>query len=263
MGQFQKTKVPTGKGSRLDGVTSGNTTPPMDQEVPIKSKDLAKRVTQGKGNQAEAKAKTVDPEQMVKLASVPKSATAAKPGSLHEPVKDALPLPSPSKDSRYKLAVFPWLLRGEATFFTSQVLDSIKVAIEKKKSFIPVFSYYDLRAEHQTKSLKGSFLSRNVIDDLWIRKGFFSKLKPNIDLICKLGEELKVDVVLIYYLSARTMSEDKTEISPIEVFLIDVNRKGHYVSRRASVYTNSVLFIQNLEKLVENAFSDFLSADAT
>ena len=58
----------------------------------------------------------------------------------------------------------------------------------------------DLGFPFKTKMIGKNTLPDNVIDRLWKTESLFSNPEPNVELLCKLGRELDVDLILICYL---------------------------------------------------------------
>jgi hypothetical protein len=140
------------------------------------------------------------------------------------------------------------------------VLDSLKKAIEKAESFDPVFSYYDFGKKYETKAISNSLINKRIVDEMWIKGGFWSKAKLNTDLIYEIGAKLNVDVVLLYSITGRDMSVSDTELDPIEVFLIDLrSRKTYHINRRESISTYKDSVNVELELLTNKVLAKFVS----
>ncbi len=209
----------------------------------------------------ETKTKGDEPQEKAKLAAISTDNRRVEPGRLQEELKDgALQTTQSPSDSRYKLAVFPWRLRGSAIFFKDNVLDSLKKAIEKAESFDPVFSYYNFGKKYDTKAISDSLINKRIVDEMWIKGGFWSKAKLNTDLIYEIGAKLNVDVVLLYSITGRDMSVSDTELDPIEVFLIDLHsKKTYHINRRESISTYKDSVNVELELLTNKVLAKFVS----
>lgn len=98
-----------------------------------------------------------------------------------------------SRNFPYKLMIFPWLASTSAHFHT--ILDRIIGHLQKSGLFTLKFSFYKIHENLGAKKID-NIINDSVIDKIWSKKSFFSRKEPNMDLICKLGEALKVDTVL-------------------------------------------------------------------
>ncbi len=208
-----------------------------------------------------ARTKNGEAQEKVELASISSDDRRAERARLHDDLKnEVLQTKQSPPDSRYKLAVFPWRLRGSAIFFKDNVLDSLKKAIENADLFDPVFSYYDLGKKYETKAISNSLINDRIVDEMWIKRGFWSKSKLNTDLIYEIGAKLNVDVVLLYSIAGRDKSVGETELDPIEVFLVDLNnKKTYHVNRPRSISTYQDSVNLELELLTNKVLTKFES----
>jgi hypothetical protein len=107
--------------------------------------------------------------------------------------------------SHLKLAVFPWYVKiGAVSKYVDdedakeRAIDALKQALSSNDIFVPTHSNYKLGKEYKTKLISLNMLPGGDINELWRKKSSSSRRSPNIDLVCKLGKQLKVDIVLLY-----------------------------------------------------------------
>jgi hypothetical protein len=132
------------------------------------------------------------PDKTPKKSSASKmQASVAPQPAPPKPSVSSMP-PAAGQDGRYKMAVFPWRLRGSSSrldkIFVNGFWDFVQ---DQKNAVVTKYSYYDLKNEPAVKKLRQDYFDEDLIKELW------SGNNPNIDLICKIGEDLGVDVVFI------------------------------------------------------------------
>jgi len=167
--------------------------------------------------------------------------------------------------TRPRLAIFPSILRQER----GEALDDITIidtaidALSQVKADVssfgpiysyygPIYSYYDLGNKHKTIKIGQNIMTDAVVDDLWIRKSFFSDKEPNVDLICQVGKQLKVDAVLLYYIIDRIHDDD------VKIFLINVKTgKKYYAEDRIDFRSDSGVLLFSLKHLTEKIITDY------
>lgn len=160
---------------------------------------------------------------------------------------------------RIKLAVLPWNLEGFAKDCKYIAINALNQAIIDNQRFVPLFSYYDLGNKLKTKNISDDLLREDVIDDLWFRRSAFSEVEPNIDLICRVGRELQVDVVLMYDLFVSSFSEVFWQSHGhhfMRVFLINLKTKEKYYAKGITTNFDFDGFDQ-VKSLTEKVFNDF------
>jgi hypothetical protein len=94
--------------------------------------------------------------------------------------------------------------------------------IDQKKTVVPQYSYYELKEEFKAKKLKRDYFTEDLNKQLW------SGSKPNIDLICKIGKELGVDVVFVSNIYTKAWDQD---LGMFDVYFIDIHSRQMYSGR--------------------------------
>ena len=132
-------------------------------------------------------------------------------------------------DSRIKLAILPWYFSAPAnehSWFIDRVestASAVSETILDSESFVLTYSYYDLGNNFKAKKIDRSIIDDTIVKELWASKDIFSDHKPNIDLVCEIGRELKVDEIVMYALRLnRNWSTD------IRFYLVNVDKKQVY-----------------------------------
>lgn len=132
---------------------------------------------------------------------------------------------------RVKLAIFPWKLEDLATRYIDSALRDVKDVISQNiKEFNPVFSYYTLGRPFNEKRIQE--VDRN---ELWIKKSFFSSLEPNVSKICKLGNSMQVDAVLICHLKVNE------NLATLKGFLVNVHTNKVFKTVRFGMEDHDVV----------------------
>jgi len=120
-----------------------------------------------------------------------------------------------------KLAVFPWYETGSAANYRHMVREALDSVLNETTLSPPIVFSDDPRVQQ----LKG-------VNKIWtVRSG---SPVPDVDLISRLGKELKVNTVLIFSLDIiERASRDRLIVTAprIEVFLIDVEKRRKAVAR--------------------------------
>lgn len=125
-----------------------------------------------------------------------------------------------------KLAIFPFSVEYNEGAWLAQIdrLDELAItvltkAIISQKSFQAKYSYYDLDKYFQTEKIPDSIISAKTRENLWRKNYFLGIKKPNLDLLCDLGNKLDVGAIITYYIFY-----DTTTIN-VGAFMIDVQEK--------------------------------------
>jgi hypothetical protein len=132
------------------------------------------------------------------------------------------------QDGRYKMAVLPWRLRGSSyrlePVFVNGFLDFVR---GQKNAVVAKYSYYEIRAkaEPAVKKLSRDYFNEDLINQLWPGD------KPNIDLICKIGKDLGVDVVFTSDLYTKPAYNYQGRFN---VFFVDIHTRRLYSGDIAS-----------------------------
>ena len=109
-------------------------------------------------------------------------------------------------NSQFKLAIFPIYVSKIATAGSPTYTNPKEVALSclgdilgSHELFALIYSYYDLKINGKTQKISKNIISPNAERILWIKNGFFSSAKkPNIDIVCELGNKLEADFVTMY-----------------------------------------------------------------
>ena len=102
------------------------------------------------------------------------------------------------------LAIFPMYLFASHSMhlplknFEEQVVKSLKKALVENNLFNPAFSYYELTKEFQTKKIPIEIIDEKKIKKMYNPSIFQKYNEPDLDLLIKLGTQLKVDAVLLF-----------------------------------------------------------------
>lgn len=160
-----------------------------------------------------------------------------------------VPEERPEMDSRLKLAVFPMYFPtptiGEedaATEISSQVLGASEV-------FKTTYSYYHTGENADSKNKNDNLFTGDIINNIWKKKSFFSGTQPNIDLINQMGNQLYVDVVLLYKFIAATMRDYNLTIYLVDIKKSKLYKKTYYIENRSQRADIKVSFEDFLEDL--------------
>jgi uncharacterized caspase-like protein len=128
-----------------------------------------------------------------------------------------------TQDGRYKLAVFPWRLKGSSYRYEEIFFKAFSDFVSNQnKTVVPRYSYYELKEELKVKKLKRDYFTEDLNAQLW------SGSKPNIDLICKIGKELGVDVVFVSNVYTKAWDQD---LGMFDVYFIDIHSRQMYSGR--------------------------------
>ena len=124
---------------------------------------------------------------------------------------------------KIKLAILPWRLTGDAAPRNFVAISVFQQIFDVHKSFVPVYSFYDLGHNFSAKAISNDLLSKKIKKDLWKKDSFFGAPKPNIDLAYKIGKQLGVDAVFICDINVG--NEDPPQAKFV-FYLINVDPKG-------------------------------------
>jgi hypothetical protein len=166
-------------------------------------------------------------------------------------------LPVRDAGNTIEIAIFPWRFNMMAfssyankKSVTAWSIDGLSQVLNEYKLVVPKFSYYDLGNRFNAKNIKDNPLTEAIVNDIWIKKSLFSENKVNLDLIYRLGRQLRVDAVLIYsiYIATRKQTAD--------IILIDIKTKKAY-SKTEGIYVNTLS--SDIKDLTEKIFTDYVN----
>lgn len=145
-----------------------------------------------------------------RVASLPKDIARLEP-----------PKPAPL-ESGLKLAIFPMYISEprHQDRIRPGLLKNILVMLDTADMFREVLSSYDIENRPDIQILGKDLLQKQT----WKRKGFFSKLEPNMDLICEEGKKLGVDAVFALFVD---IDRNNTQYT---AYLINVGKRKAYSS---------------------------------
>jgi hypothetical protein len=133
----------------------------------------------------------------------------------------------PTIQGKRKLAIFPFFLEKSTGYRTSEIanidyflkniisiLDDI---FKEDNAFVPIYSYYNMKKV--INKIPEQIIAEESMKHLWVTSWNSVDKKPDLDLLCELGNQLKVDLILTYwlYISGTDMI--------LKAFLIDVKNK--------------------------------------
>ena len=118
--------------------------------------------------------------------------------------------------SEQSLAIFPWHLAGVSENHKNMMIEVLAEIFGSQYNVKTFYSHYELGKSVETQSISEKILSDEIIDNLWISKGFLS-VQPNLNLICEFGNELYLDKVLIFKFLREAWYGAK-----VTIYLIDV-----------------------------------------
>jgi hypothetical protein len=131
--------------------------------------------------------------------------------------------PEQTTDSRYQVGVLPLQLKNDALRFEYIFTQLIEESI-KETQFFSEYHYYKMNTKYKTDRSEIIF-NKKLMDNLWVKKGFFSKPELNHGFIMQLGKQLEVDAILLFSANVMNMAKDR-----IKAILVDVKREKIYSS---------------------------------
>jgi len=143
--------------------------------------------------------------------------------------------PQMQKETALKVAIFPGLLNNSITQWLSDeeimifIKDALNKSINSNQLLVPKYSYCELK-DIQTEKISGDILSKNVIDNLWLKESSFASEQPNIGLLCQLGKKLQVDAILTY--NTYVYADSHEAFGDFTVSLINVGTKKAYSEKQ-------------------------------
>ena len=129
----------------------------------------------------------------------------------------------PPPDLGYRVAVLPLELRNDASRYKIIFNRLIEESIAETEFFTD-YRFYDLNTRHKTNQSEIIF-DDTLMNNLWLKKGFFSKPELNTGFIIELGHQLGVDAVLVFSANIIELGKDR-----IKALLVDVKNKNIYSS---------------------------------
>ncbi len=162
------------------------------------------------------------------------------------------------KESGFKLAIFLGLTNNSIIQWSSDkeiitiITDALNKAIGSNQLLIPTFSYYELK-NIRTEKISDNILSKNDIDNLWLKETYPTSEEPNDDLICQLGDKLQVDAILTYCTYIYSDSHDK--LGDFTASLINIRSKKTYSEKQTCSLKSGL--DKNLNKVIKNLYKSF------
>ena len=159
-----------------------------------------------------ASVKTVGTDKTPPLAKLPAASPLPKAGP-----------PAQPPGLGYRVAVLPLQLRNDASRYKVIFKRLIEESIAETE-FFRDYRLYDLNTRHKANQSEIIF-DDTLMNNLWLKKGFFSKPEPNTSFIIELGNQLGVDAVLVFSANVIDLGKDR-----IKALLVDVKSKKIYSS---------------------------------
>jgi hypothetical protein len=161
-----------------------------------------------------------------------------------------VPKERPDMDSRLKLAVFPMYFPAPTIGVEDAAVEISSQVLSASEVFKKLYSYYDVGEHVDSKNRDDKLFTDDVINDIWIKKSFFSDTQPNIVLITKMGNQLYVDVVLLYKFVIVTVRDYN-----LTIYLVDIKKEKLY---------KKTYLIENRSQRVDIkiSFEDFLEGQS-
>ena len=158
-----------------------------------------------------------------------------------------------------KLSILPFNISidqaGRRNYIDREVISSVVKglgdSLKETKVFRPTLSYYQLDERFDAEMVNEDVLADHRVDDLWVKKSFFSDPEPAIELIVQIGNQQKVDAVLLSHIDV-SLEEDI-----IRVFLIDVKQNKKY---EAQVTVSRIRSVgrEKMRRLTKKVFAEYL-----
>jgi len=153
---------------------------------------------------------------------------------------------------KIKLAILPWLLDGEAPKQNSKSMGVFQQIFSINKLLVPVYSFYEMDPKFRVRAISKGLLSEKEQKNLWKKGGFFASPKPNINLACKIGNHLAVDVVFMCYIY---VSDQAPSNAKFIFYLINVISKEVFSDSSTTVNFEErghTIFKDLVEKVINN-----------
>ena len=133
---------------------------------------------------------------------------------------------APKDRNKHEVAIFPafeeysggpWLT--PINDIDKLIIDSLQKVLIEKQNINLTYSYYDLGSQFRSRKISEDIITEKVKSKLWQKQILSIYNKPNIDLICELGKELKVDAIITFWIYY-----DSTD-QIVNAFFIDINQR--------------------------------------
>lgn len=183
---------------------------------------------------------------------VPKSNREIGEKSPNDKVRASVaPVPKerPEMDSRLKLAVFPMYFPTPTIGEEDAAIELSGQALGASEVFKTTYSYYGSGENEDPNKKNDNLFTDELINDLWKKESFFSDTQPNIDLINQVGNQLYVDVVLLYKFIIATMRDYNLTIYLFDIKKSKLFKKTYYINNRSQRADIKVSFEDFLEGL--------------
>jgi len=153
---------------------------------------------------------------------------------------------------KIKLAILPWRLTGDAAPRNFVAISVFQQIFKDHKSFVPVYSFYDLGHKFSAKTISNDLMSKKTKKDLWTGGGLFANPKPNIALASQIGKQLAVDVVFMCDINVGNQDPPSAKFI---FYLINVHPKGMFYHSTETVNFEDrghAVFKGLVEKVLQN-----------
>ncbi|GEM_PF-1561077 len=153
------------------------------------------------------------------------------------------------RHDKYKIAFLPWDT-GSGTQ-TKNLIIKVADYIKKSDDLEIIASCYDLSLIDPRDVEKIGSIERSKI---WKKHSIFEVKKPDIEQVCKIGEKLDADVIMV--VSFSTESNSYNLFKYLRIYLIDVTSGKQCVFNNRE-RLNDFNFNQRIFEILENVFNDY------
>ncbi|MDM8551196.1 caspase family protein [Desulfobacterales bacterium HSG2] len=194
----------------------------------------------------------------IRLEREPKKIARLRP----EPEKIVSPKPEPIPSDGgppYKLAIFPWVLRQDATSYLNRTESIITRIISGESLFVLKHSVID--KQDIGNAIDSRIISSADVKKIWKKKHFFSSLRPDVESVCDIGKKLGVDAVLMGDFSVVEANGGLGhEVNTIRLFLIDIStRKIFSIANSSAISIYMGDFDNAIDTLVREILKKYKS----
>lgn len=150
------------------------------------------------------------------------------------------------KHDMYQIAILPWNIGYENQ--TENFVEKIVDYIQKSNDLKIIASYYDILHNDHNIVKNIDNIDKN---DIWIGESILGDKKPNVEQICKIGQELDADAIMV----AAFKTESRT-FKFLRIYLIDVASGEQCVFNNKKTI-NEYRFDSMIVEIIDNIFDDY------
>ena len=144
-----------------------------------------------------------------------------------------------TQDFPCKVAILPWDVNDDSYLYL--LLDEIEIFLETNK-------YFKFHASYYEKSDKNRSLKMVPKRSIW------SRGKPNSNDICQLGEQLKIDVILLGSYDESRSHHSTTWFENLKIYLVDIKTEKLF---SISTHTTRSGYGDSVESCLSKAFKKY------